>query len=483
LFAKNHFLPAMVYEKDRSGKSHSGWSGYLEWKALRAHIIMAWCGVFLFPAFGLLDYLVIDNWELFLTVRLSFTVLLFVFMVIARRLGAGSSVVGHAACLLIMIPLMWMLSRVETTEQFFIYSLNISTAYIASAIFLLWHYKHSIFLAVGTVVAFAFFSVAFSTLSFGQIMANGTLPLATLVIMSQIFVHHRYKSVYHDFIIQSELNDANFKLQAKNHEIETQHKEIVLQNGKLEDLNELKDRLLMIISHDFRSPLQSLKGLILLINDSDRITPEEFRTMVKGLKYKVDKTYDFLEGLLIWSKSQMRGFQVKPQRLILHTLAEDCIHLLQSFSEKKGITLTNKVDSNHIAFGDEDMIRLVIRNLTANAIKFTPSGGSIKISSEEIERHIRISVADNGVGMDQVELERLFSSTTFFNKQGTNMERGTGLGLMLCRDFVEKNHGRISVHSVAGEGTTIAFTVSKNRIDGTVVDEDVQHFKEKLISE
>jgi signal transduction histidine kinase len=468
---------------DRSGDIHSGWSGYLEWKAQRSHIIMAWCAVFLFPAFGVLDFLVVRSWELFIAVRFSVAAVLIVFLIVAKRFGVRSNLIAHVSSQLVIFPLMWMLSQIETTEQFFIYSLNISTAYIASAIFLLWHHRNSILLAASTVVYFVAMSALFSSLSFGQIVASGTLPLLTVVIMSQLFVNYRYRSAYHDFVIQAELNDANMKLREKNHEIQNQHREIVVQNAKLEDLNELKDRLLMIISHDFRSPLQSLKGLILLINDSDRITPEEFRTMVKGLKHTVDKTYDFLEGLLFWSKSQMKGFQVKRHRLALHALAEDGIHLLQSFAEKKNISIVNHVSSTHIGFGDEDMIRLVFRNLTANAIKFTPLGGSIEITSTESQHHIRISVVDSGVGMDQNELERLLNSNNFFNKQGTNMEKGTGLGLMLCRDFVEKNQGRLSVQSATGEGTTISFTIVKNMETTTSMDEVVSHLKEKLANE
>src|SRR5688572_17622758 len=142
----------MVYAINRSGKTQSGWSGYLEWKAARSHVLMAWCAVFLFPAFGILDYLVVARWELFLGVRIIITVALLIFLLVARRVGLGGVTVGHISSQLVIIPLMWMLSQVETTEQFFIYSLNISTAYIASAIFLLWHFRNSIFLAGSTIV-------------------------------------------------------------------------------------------------------------------------------------------------------------------------------------------------------------------------------------------------------------------------------------------------------------------------------------------
>jgi signal transduction histidine kinase len=375
------------------------------------------------------------------------------------RYSLKSNFIAHFSSQVIILSLMWMLSRLETPNQFFIYSLNTSTAYIASAIFLLWHSRNSIFLAGSTILIFVIFFASFSVLSFGQIIANGSLPLFTIIIMSQIFVHYRYNSAYHDFRIQNELNQVNEKLQERNAEINQQNLEIIKQKEDLEDLNDLKDRLLMIISHDFKSPLHSLKGLIMLINDSDRITPEEFRTLIKGLKYRVDNTYDFLENLLIWSRSQMKGFKLKWSRLDLSLLAIENMNLLQSFSDKKQIIIENHVSSDHLVYADEDMIRLVIRNLMINAIKFTSVGGKIELRSEILETYVKVSIRDNGVGMDPCETERLLNSLNITHKKGTNLEKGTGLGLMLCKDFIEKNKGTLSVASEPGKGSIFSFTL------------------------
>lgn len=422
---------------------------------------MAWCGVVLFPAFGLLDYFMIDAWQDFVIIRLSGTLFIVGVLLTANYFNIGANAVAHIASQTIIQLLMWMLSQMTTTEDFFIYSLNTSTAYIASAIFLLWNPRHSVFLVLSTLTGFILFSGLFSQLSFGEIISNGSLPLLTIVIMSQLFVNFKYKTSQRDFLVQAELNEANLKLQVKNHEIHKQNTEILKQKEDLQDLNDLKDRLLMIISHDFRSPLQSLKGLIMLINDSDRITPEEFRMMVKGLKHKVDKTYDFLEGLLLWSKSQMKGFTIRPRLLNVHALVDENISLLQSFAEHKHIMLENRANPSHEGYGDEDMVRLVIRNLMSNAIKFTDTGGIISVGSSVDDELLCISVKDNGVGMDAAEVQKLFNSADPFHKNGTKLEKGTGLGLMLCKDFVEKNHGRLIVQSQPGDGTTISFTISR----------------------
>jgi signal transduction histidine kinase len=434
---------------------------------------MAWCGLFIYPAFGLLDYLMVKEWELFLTVRIVGALLILALIMISDRYSFKSNFIAHVSSQIIILSLMWMLSQLETPNQFFIYSLNTSTAYIASAIFLLWHSRNSILLASTTIIAFMIFFASFSVLSFGQIIANGSLPLLTIIIMSQIFVKYRYNSVYHDFRIQHELNQVNEKLQERNEEINLQNLEILKQKDDLEDLNDLKDRLLMIISHDFKSPLHSLKGLIMLINDSDRITPEEFRTLVKGVKHRVDNTYDFLENLLIWSKSQMNGFQIKWSRLDLSLLVYENMNLLQSFSDKKQIIIENRVCSDHLVYADEDMIRLVIRNLMINAIKFTSVGGKIEIRSDVLETYVKVSVQDSGVGMDTCETDRLFNSLNLTHKKGTNLEKGTGLGLMLCKDFIEKNKGTLGVVSEPGKGSIFSFTLQAYTgqvLDSTMTD-------------
>ena len=394
-----------------------------------------------------------------MTVRFAGAILILTLILFSDRYPIKSKFIAHFSCQVVTISLMWMLSRMETTNQFFIYSLNTSTAYIASAIFLLWHSRNSIFLACTSVIAFIILCASFSVLSFADIIVNGTLPLLTIIIMSQIFINYRYNSTYHDFKVQHELNRVNEKLREKNMEIYDQNLEILKQKENLEDLNDLKDRLLMIISHDFRSPLHSLKGLIMLINDSDRITPEEFRTLIKGLKYKVDSTYDFLENLLVWSRSQMKGFKVKWARLDLSLLSHENMNLLQSIAEKKQITIENHVSPGHIVHADEDMIRLVIRNLMINAIKFTPVGGKIQCQSTLEGMYVKFSVSDNGVGIDSDEAERLFNSVRTNHKKGTNLEQGTGLGLMLCKDFIEKNRGTLDVVSHLGKGSTFSFTL------------------------
>ncbi len=233
--------------------------------------------------------------------------------------------------------------------------------------------------------------------------------------------------------------------------------ELTLKGQELEDLNKLKDKLLSIVSHDFRSPLNTLKGsLSLLVRGA--LSEDEFKMLTKDLLEKLDHTYNLLENLLHWAKSQMEGMKVYPREINIHEIAEDCIDLLAPIAEKKLVSLHNNVIPGSAAFADNEMIKLVIRNLVSNAIKFSNASGVVQLSSELQNGQIIICVKDVGTGISNENQEKLFrieSVTT----SGTSNERGIGLGLLLCKDFVERNGGTIWFESEYLKGSTFSFTL------------------------
>lgn len=435
------------------------WQYFIEYKAVRSHVIMAWCGVFLFPAFGLLDYAVIPEWKTFLTVRCVCSLAIVFFLYLHHQYRFSSATIAHFSSFMVLTPLMWMLSQMKTSEDLFIYTLNSSTAFIASAIFLLWRPFHSVLFLLNTFGSFAIFCFFFSTLSFYEIISFGTLMLFTIGLMTQFYINFHYRMLQRDFLTQQKLKKVNLILNDKNAEIMNINHELNEQKEKLEALNDLKNRLFMIISHDFRSPLNSLKGLITLINESHLVTPEDFRKMVKEIKGSVDQTYDLLENLLVWSKSQMQGFTLNVEAINLAVLAEENIQLSAPQAARKQITVINRVDSSHKVLADEDMIRLVIRNLLVNAIKFTQSKGTITMESRRYSSYIQFSIIDTGIGLDHDKLNRLFKSYSRNHQKGTHNERGTGLGLMLCRDFIDLHKGSIWAESNPGNGSCFNFSL------------------------
>lgn len=263
--------------------------------------------------------------------------------------------------------------------------------------------------------------------------------------------------MFRDFVRQMELNRAYDELKLKNAEINQRNFEMVLQKEKLEELNELKDRIFMIISRDFRTPLHSLKGLIFLLNGSDLISPEEFRTMLKGLKHNVDQTHDLLENVQLWSRSQVKEFSIVDQKVNVQDLVLECCDLVSNHAGEKGVVILNFVDDYVFVKADEEMVRLVLRNLISNAIDRTEKGGRIIVRSSRENRSVNVSVIDAGSGMDLEQLTNVFAHAPA--TAGFYTDNGKGLRLMICKELIEKNNGRIWFESEKGKGNMFAFSL------------------------
>jgi signal transduction histidine kinase len=195
-----------------------------------------------------------------------------------------------------------------------------------------------------------------------------------------------------------------------------------------------------------------------LIGNKDYV-PEDNSEITRQISGSVENTIDLLENLLVWASAQIKGIPIHIQKLYLHTLAEENISLVNSLAHQKNISMQNDVSESAIAYGDIDMINLVLRNLISNAIKFTGENGHIQIASSMSAGECIVSVKDNGVGISEDNLEKLFDQHQHPSTKGTANEKGTGLGLMLCKEFVERNGGRIWVESTKDIGTTFFFTL------------------------
>jgi signal transduction histidine kinase len=262
-----------------------------------------------------------------------------------------------------------------------------------------------------------------------------------------------------DYETQAYLNMVNQELRDKNFQINIQNNEIQSQKENLEQLNSMKDKLLVIVSHDFRSPLQSLKGVLNLLGETSDLTLAEINSIAKALRTQVDYTYNFLENLLLWTKNQMEGANLFFSDLPVKTLVVETVGLLQPTAIEKKLTFCNLVDESHLVVADIETVRLVVRNLISNAIKYSHAGGKITIRSERKADDIIFSVHDNGIGMLPEDQEKIFEKGLRVSKLGTGQEKGTGFGLMLCRDFVAKNGGQFWFSSKPGEGSTFYFSL------------------------
>jgi signal transduction histidine kinase len=229
---------------------------------------------------------------------------------------------------------------------------------------------------------------------------------------------------------------------------------------ELERLNQVKDKFFSIISHDLRSPINALSGLLDLL-DKGAVTEEELPKHIRELKARFNHTRTLLNNLLDWTLLQMDKLNLQASKIKVYDIIEENIQLLSSVQDKD-VKLTNEVPPDTIGYADSNTINLVIRNLMTNAIKFTNDGGEVKIQAKDSGNEWTIEVSDNGVGMNADVLKMLFDKTAPYTTRGTANEKGTGLGLILCKEFVEKNGGKIWVESEEEKGSTFYFTLPKN---------------------
>jgi two-component system, sensor histidine kinase LadS len=240
-------------------------------------------------------------------------------------------------------------------------------------------------------------------------------------------------------------------------EVKLRTLEIQQQKEKLEELNRIKDKLFSVVSHDIKAPLSSLK-LSLALTKLNKLSQEEFKTISTEIESHLDQTTNFIQNLLQWAKFQLRGESVKPKRLNMLTMIKETVELLDQNIRQKAISVHANVQANAYVFADQVMVQSVLRNLLTNAAKFTPVGGTITVTGKIKMGEVVISVADTGVGIAAANRESIFTLESL-TTPGTQQEAGTGLGLVLCKEFIEKNNGRIWFESEEGKGTTFSFAL------------------------
>ena len=263
----------------------------------------------------------------------------------------------------------------------------------------------------------------------------------------------------------SENKKAHLELEKSSQLLKEKNKNLIDININLTSLQEAlkkeiesKNKFFSIVAHDMKNPFVSLLGLSnIILQDSADLSKEKIVDLVKEMYSASDKTYKLLENLLQWSRSQIGSLQVSPENFVLSDLVIQIIDLLKANAGLKNIDLQSAVSTSINVFADKDMIEIVIRNLLANAIKFTPNDGTIKISAVRQDEKIDISVEDSGVGIEPEVINKLFNITENVSTEGTGGETGTGLGLILCNEFITKNGGEIRVESEVGKGSKFSF--------------------------
>ncbi|MCJ8163226.1 HAMP domain-containing histidine kinase [Pontibacter sp. E15-1] len=294
------------------------------------------------------------------------------------------------------------------------------------------------------------------------ILLAGTMAL--LLLASLALVWYNFYRKVKEYSVELELKNALIQHSAA--ELDKLYQAMAEQNKRLEEANQLKSRLFSIISHDLRGPLSSVHSVLDLLLTQP--IPEAERLRVLGMmRHEMGGVMALLQNLLLWSKAQMEGEEIALEPLNLQLLVQENVQLLQGMAKQKDISIENTVNGGTFGLADKERLSFVLRNLLMNALKFSYPGGQVRVTSEEQEHTIVISVSDNGKGMSAAEMERLFKGSRH-TTLGTAREKGTGLGLMLSKDFVESLQGSIRLESREGIATAFHVTLRKAQAEAGI---------------
>ena len=285
-----------------------------------------------------------------------------------------------------------------------------------------------------------------------------------LVFVSLLLIRHE------NIRYQEQSRDRNWQLRRSNLKILRQKADITgkatlleEQTQQLTELNSLKSKLFSVIAHDLKAPLYAVRNLFRNIQLYD-LPGDEIKRLVPEVISELNYTTGLMENLLQWAKSQMQAEEIRPQLVDIAGMAREVLQLLRLQADAKKIYIDSKIGQPIFVYADKDMINLVLRNLLSNAIKFTPMEGSVFLDARDLRSCIEVSVQDTGMGISQEGLRRL-KDHNYYSTRGTGGEAGTGLGLMLCKEFLSRNGGQMNIESELGKGSTFSFTLPKGAED------------------
>jgi two-component system, sensor histidine kinase and response regulator len=391
-----------------------------------------------------------------------------------------------AACMpaLVSVLVLFLNSRrlheVSTLSYFILYPVITSIVYLSGmnlgielffilygilAVFFIQDIGQMIFTVTLSMISYFILTVVWRNYQF-QLEVNGMLYLfnhliAIIFIFFGLYLVKKENANYQVSILQN-----NQQLHEKNLEIENQKKELAdnsallnKQAVELRELNTLKNKLFSVIAHDLKSPMYALRNIFQNIEKYD-LPADDVKAMVPEVMKDLNYTTTLMENLLQWARCQMQTLEVELGKVNVRLIADEVFDQMQSQAELKNINLVNNVRRNMMVIAQQDMIQLVLRNLVSNAIKFTPGGGCVQIGIETKDENVEVFVKDSGIGLSADEVEKI-QHNEYFTMRGTASEKGTGIGLMLCREFLAKNNGSLHVSSEPGVGSRFSFRLQR----------------------
>lgn len=398
------------------------------------------------PLFILLDLSRLENPIDSISIRIVLEIIFIAIIIIHYRLKENA--LGHQILFSSSSTLIYVFLLVSTSISADYYELFIPNCTIllllVNASFVGLRFRHSIFLNFFIVILYAGYSYWYSeeTLHLKQLPFVGIF-LIICTILSYLF-ERKSRALF-----------------LKNDYIEDQNRMIEQKNEELSNQNEMKTSLMSILSHDIRSPLSSLE-LLLKLRSEDVITKEEAFEHFNKIGKSVKSTNAFVGNLILWIKSQMDGFKVKKENVLLKPIIDQIILLCDEQLETKGISIRNEIENDVIILLDKEMSTIVLRNLISNAIKFSHQKSEVTVKLNPNSVVHEILVIDEGVGISEDRMEKLFAMDANNSSFGTKNEQGTGLGLILAYNLMKKMGGDLTCNSQLGKGTTFTIQVEKS---------------------
>lgn len=276
------------------------------------------------------------------------------------------------------------------------------------------------------------------------------------IILSVLMI----SAVIYAFIVQRKSTE---RMRSQNERFRQNQKELTKKNTELnqsqkmlEEVNRDRNQLFSIISHDLRSPFNSLLGFseMLIEEVNDGGDEESITMMSKNIYASSMQLFELIQNLLEWANKERGKIEFSPEQIILHKLAADNIKLAAQSAQLKGVEITNEINKHVMVEADVNMLNTIFRNIIFNAVKFTPRDGKVRVFVNDINEHVTVHIKDNGVGMNEEDRQRLIHSEETFTRKGTENEKGAGLGLVLTKDFIKRHHGSFDITTKINEGTT-----------------------------
>jgi signal transduction histidine kinase len=284
---------------------------------------------------------------------------------------------------------------------------------------------------------------------------NTYIPIAISVVSLVIIVALLVKSHFDKKNITASLLRQKAEFENQKQELERLNEDMKAQNQKLQSLHQVNNQIFSIISHDLRSPLGSIKGFLRLMQITE-LSAQETKYFLNELEGGTNNTLQMLDTLLQWARNQMNGIQPQFKHILLNKLILQVVESVQNQATLKGVNLSVEIKNEIKIVADEEMLKLVIRNLLTNAIKFTKAGGFVSVAVWQDQHNNYIAVKDTGIGLTEEQKNKLFNPEKAFSLRGTSNEKGTGLGLIICKEFIEKHKGTIQVESELNKGSTFS---------------------------